>query len=57
MREIAERLGKALDLVDDAIAIRDEEGIPNLKDLNILRAEIHAITCRPQLEPFYRARA
>lgn len=49
MREIARELEDALESVDNAIAIRDEAAIDGLKDLDLLRAELHEITCRPQL--------
>lgn len=57
LKLIAENLSDALDLIDNAIAYRDEASIENLKDLDMLRAEIHALTCRPQFHEFYRARA
>jgi hypothetical protein len=56
LREIAEKLGDALELIDDAIAIREGKQIANLKDLDMLRAEIHVLTCRPQFQGFYRRR-
>jgi hypothetical protein len=44
--ELFQELGEALEHVDSAIAIRDLEHIGNMKDLDLIRAEIHALTCR-----------
>ena len=47
VKAIGKELGDALESIDNAIAIRDEGEFIDLRDLDLLRAEIHAITCRP----------
>jgi hypothetical protein len=52
-KELARCLGDALDKIDSAIAIRDDEAIEGFRDLDLIRAELHSLTCRPQLAKFY----
>jgi hypothetical protein len=56
LKEFAYSVGQALSKLDTSIAIRDMEAIEGFRDLDLLRAELHSITCRPELEKFYRVR-
>jgi hypothetical protein len=46
LEELFEELGQAIEHIDSAIAIRELQGITSMKDLDLIRAEIHALTCR-----------
>ena len=46
LKQIYEYLEEALNSIDSAIAVRDDETLTGLRDLDLIRAEVHALTCR-----------
>ena len=54
VKKVYEHLEEALDAIDCAIGTRDEAKLANLNDLDLIRAEIHGLTCRPQFETVRR---